>query len=60
MHHRIICVLIITVGGHRWQDSGIIIELSGLGDVGQLELVPIRFIIAPGMSVHEALLSGCR
>jgi hypothetical protein len=39
-----------------WQDSGTIIELIGLGDVGQLELVPIRFIIALGMSVYEALL----
>jgi hypothetical protein len=33
-HHRIICVIIIAVGGQRWQDSGIIIE------VGSAELQP--------------------
>jgi hypothetical protein len=33
-HHRIICVIIIAVGGQRWQDSGILIE------VGSAELQP--------------------
>jgi hypothetical protein len=33
-HHRIICVIIIAVGGQRWQDSSIIIE------VGSAELQP--------------------